>query len=636
LKTQKKIVLPLVFILTLSALLMLVGTFVVAQQPLYGGTFIRPTDEDPPHLNPIRTTEHMLHIFAGQIYSSLLRQYPNMTLGPYLAQSWVVSEDGLNITFTLRNDVQWSDGTAFTSADVKFTVEELWLNATICPYGPALYEKILSVSAPDDYTAVFHLSSPYAPLFNYLGTTQYGAILPKHIWEVGDVLENSHNQEDPIGTGPFLLEEWVLGDHITLVRNPLYFEEGKPYLDKVIYKIIPGLEPANVAAFEAGEIDWMAVPISLLEDWMANPDYNVFEAPNANMAIGAIICNLNHSIIGGLDATGIKVRQALYHTINKTWVLDVLYEGVGSEAVGPFNSRQTMAYNPDVQQYEFNLTLADQMLDDAGYPKDIDGWRFELYYPLRGSATGVAGPDFAEWWAEQLEQVGVKLNYELLDVGAWYGKWSSGDFDVNIETSYHGPDPSVTTARFFISSNIKPGTVYTNTAGYNNSRVDELFDYCQKEADYDLRKDAFFEIQDILLEELPNLWVYETATKWVIRDTFHGFPDSAYAAAQVLADTWWEGGYSQSPEDLQQAIDDAQTQLDGLAGQMYDVTQANTKLEEARAALAANDYSSVASLVQEALALPVPPYWLYGLVVVIIVGVVGAFIWNRRRSRPSF
>ncbi|MFB0522589.1 MAG: hypothetical protein ACETV1_02370, partial [Candidatus Bathyarchaeia archaeon] len=245
-------------------------------------------------------------------------------------------------------------------------------------------------------------------------------------------------------------------------------------------------------------------------------------------------------------------------------------------------------------------------------------------------------PDFAEWWADQLEQVGVQLNYEILDVGAWYGKWSSGEFDVIIETSYHGPDPSVTTARFFISSNIKPGTVYTNTARYNNSRVDELFDYCQRESNYDLRKEAFFEIQDILIDELPNLWVYETATYWVVRDTFHGFPDSAYSAAQVLADTWWEGGFSQSPEDIQQAIDDAQSQLDGLARQLYDVTQAYAKLDEARTALAADEYSTAATLIQQALRLPVPPYWLYGLVIVIVVGVVGALIWNRRRSRPGF
>ena len=624
--------LTLVLILMLSSLSMIVGTLVFAQQPLYGGIFIRPTDEDPPHLNPVRTTEHTLHILAGQIYSSLLRQYPNMTIGPYLAESWTVSDDGLNVTFNLRDDVQWSDGTAFTSADVKFTVEELWLNATICPYGPSIFAKIDSVSTPDEHTAVMHLTDPYVPLFNYLGTTQYCAILPKHIWETGDVFENSHNMEDPIGTGPFLLEEWVLGDHITLVRNPLYFEAGKPYLDKVIYKIIPGLDPAYAAAFEAGEIDMSGVPTGKLEEWTANPDFNVFEEPNANLAIGAVIINMNHSIIGGQDATGIQVRQALYHTINKTWVLDVLYEGIGSIAKGPFNSRQTMAYNPDLPEYEFDLDLANQLLDDAGYLVGLDGWRFELYYPLRGSATGVAGPDFAEWWAEQLEQVSIKLNYEGLDVGAWYAKWSAREFDVIIETSYHGPDPSVTTARFFISSNIKPGTVYTNTAGYNNSRVDELFDYCQIESDYDLRKAAFFEIQDILIEEVPNLWVYETATNWAVRDTFHGFPDSAYSAAQVIADTWWEGGYSQSPEDLQQAIDDAQTQLDDLAGQMYDVTQANAKLEEARTALAANDYSTAASLIQEALTLPAPPYWLYGLGVVLIIGVVGAFIWNRRRS----
>lgn len=627
----------LALILTFSALSMFVGTLVVAQQPLYGGTFIRPTDEDPPHLNPVRTTEHMVHTFAGQIYSSLLRQNLDMSIDPLLAESWDISDDGLNITFQLRDDVVWSDGVSFTSADVKFTVEELWLNATICPYGPANFEKITSVSTPDDHTAIIHLSEPFVPIMNYLGTTQYCAILPKHIWEVGDVLENSHNLEDPIGTGPFLLDEWVVGDHLTFVRNPLYFEDGLPYLDKVIYKIIPGAEAAAVAAaFEAGEIDVAGVPLGKLEEWTANPDYTVVETPNAYMLLGAVICNMNHSVIGGRDATAIQVRKALYHTINQTWVVEVLNEGLGKPSKSPFHSTATMAYNPDLPDIEYNLTRANELLDAAGYTKDGEGWRFELYYPVRSTAGGVIGPDFAEWWALQLEEVGVKLNYELLDVGAWYGKWSSGAFDVIVETMYHGPDPSVTTARFFISSNIRPGSVYTNTAGYNNARIDELFDYCQTEEDYDLRKAGFYEIQDILLDEVPHLWFYEPLNYWAVRSTFHNFPDSPYGNAQWVWGVWWDGGYSQSPEDIEQAIDDAQQELNGLSGQMYDCTAANAKLEEARTALAANDYSTAASLIQEALTLPVPPYWLYALIIVVIAGVVGVFFWNRRRSRPSF
>src|SRR5262249_41737702 len=162
-------------------------------------------------------------------------------------KSWTVSPDQTLYTFSLV-DTKWHDGKPFTSRDVKFTLEEV-----SGKYGSkfaSTKSRIKSIETPDDRTVVLQLDRPFGPLLFSLSNYGNGVILPEHLFAGTNALTNPATLTAPVGTGPFMLKEWVRGDHITLVRNPNYWMPGKPYLDQIIFKIIPD-SSARVLALKA-------------------------------------------------------------------------------------------------------------------------------------------------------------------------------------------------------------------------------------------------------------------------------------------------------------------------------------------------------------------------------------------------
>lgn len=603
------------------------------EKPRYGGTFLAPPRaSDPPTFNPLMTSDNAVHIFGALLYNSLLWVTPDFQIMPNLAESWTAAPDGMSLTFTLVRNATWHDGKPFTSADVKFTVEKMWLNFTVCPYGPAMFSNVANVSTPDEYTATINMKKPYAPLLVYLGTTQYSAILPKHLYEDGDILKNPRNLNNPVGTGPFMFAEWKKGEYTRFVRNPNYFKAGKPYLDEVIVRVIA--DPvASMAALEKGEIDALEHGPTQYMTLKDNPKFAIFNNYHiASATMGIVEISMERPIVGGYDERGIKVRQALFHTINKTAVNELLYFNLAVIATSHIPGTISFAYKPGLPQYDYDLARANQLLDEAGYPRGSDGVRFELYSPY-----GAASSPFHELWGQSLKEVGIRLKTEGMDYGSWLKKWAAREYDVLWTTPYHGPDPSVTTGRFYISTNIRPAP-YTNNMGYNNSRVDELFFAAQTEVNPDERKTAFWEIQDILWRELPLLPILEISPTLMasVNKDFAGWPDSPFGPAQSLENVWWREGSAYSPEEASSAVSAAEKQINDLAAQFYDVAKCRETLQRAKDALQAKDWGSAYSLAKQAAGLGTPPYWLYGSAVVAVVAIVAVAIWFSRRRRPGF
>jgi len=508
----------------------------------YGGTFILGVGDDPTTLNPCLTSSMNTHYFSGALFNSLLDIDADMNIGPNLAEFWEVSSDGLTYTFHLVRNATWHDGAKFTSADVKFTVEEIWQK--YAPYGPSVFAWIDSLETPDDYTVILHMKAPFAPMEIYLSNTNYAAILPKHIYENTNITENPHNLDNPIGTGPFMWKEWVKGDHLTFVKNPNYFKKGLPYLDQLIIRIIPSTT-SRATAIEQGEIH--AIPIMAyfyVEKWALNPDLLVSMKSRAALAnIMFVACNMRHPIVGGLGERAITVRQALYHTIDKELIRQRVIYNVFPVASSPFTSSLTMAYKnmSAIKPYDYDIEKANQMLDGAEYPRGSDGIRFELTCPYESTSPYTA--KFLEIWREDLEKVGVKLNLIPLDRSSELAAKANWDFDICVEIPYLGPDPSVSAARFYISSNIKHAS-YTNVWGYNNSEVDRLFELAQTTVDYNTRKSYFDQIQDILWEQVPCLWVVESAGFRTYRTEFKGMPTTPLGPPETYETFWWIYGTS--------------------------------------------------------------------------------------------
>jgi len=570
--------------------------------PRYGGTIIIGILTDVTHLNPAISTSYYIDTVSGQIYNSLMEyDYKTLEPVPELAKSWDLSEDGLTYTFHLEEDVYWTDGEPFTSEDVKFTFENITI--PYHPRGAATFGGI-EFEAPDEHTFVMKLKNSYAPLINYF-TLWYVGIMPKHLYEGTDILNNPHNWEDPVGTGPFMLDEWVKGSHIKLVRNPNYWREDEPYLDSVIFKIIPDTS-SRLLAFENHEIDYVPLMIPNTELVRLN------ETDGINVVSCGAFGSM-HTIQNNLDneyLSDIRVRKAIAYAIDKDQFNELVLDNLFKVATGPLPST-SWAYNPDVEKYEQNITLANRLLDEAGYPRGPDGNRFSLRMIIGTTGRDKGVPEM-EIMRSQLSEVGIDLQLEVYDEATTTQMVSmERDFDMYLIAGLStAPDPNMISGYLHSNRILKDDPIpgLYNVMDYNNSRVDELFEMGKVETDVEKRKEIYGELQEIVVNELPCYYLIEDQYFHFYWEDYVGIPAGPYGGARERLDSvWWTGGSENSPEEIAETIADIEAQLNDLATEDYDVTAATAKLEEAKEALENGDYADAETFVSEVLNLAEAP-----------------------------
>src|SRR5262245_19940602 len=238
--------------------IVLASSIAMAQQcPKTGGTLTYVYHPEPTALSTIATSAVPVAIITTKIYESLLNYSgPELTPQPSLAESWTISDDKKTYTFKLRPGVKWHDGQPFTSADVKFSVEEI--DRPYHSRGRVYFGDVESIETPDPLTVVFKLKAP-VPYFMNVFQPRESPIMPKHKFEGVDMrqagaVRQSAIMSQPVGTGPFKLKEWRKGSHIILERNADYWNKGKPCLDQVVLRVMPD-GAARAIAVENGEAD---------------------------------------------------------------------------------------------------------------------------------------------------------------------------------------------------------------------------------------------------------------------------------------------------------------------------------------------------------------------------------------------
>lgn len=216
---------------------------------------------------------------------------------------------------------------------------------------------------------------PYGPLLQRLDVTE-APIVPKHIYEGTDPTTADANLQ-PVGTGPFRFVEYAKGDQVTLARNDDYFKDGLPYLDRVVFRVIPEANSA-VQALQNGEVDfaWNVTPAQT-QALRSSPDVELVSAaasPGGSLCINTLVFNLENE---PLDRP--EVRRAIYHALDRDRMLDQIQFGAGRVATGPISSRMAGFYDGDVTTYGFDVARANMLLDNAGLTAGADGTRFTLY-----------------------------------------------------------------------------------------------------------------------------------------------------------------------------------------------------------------------------------------------------------------
>ncbi|MBF6613258.1 MAG: ABC transporter substrate-binding protein [Chloroflexi bacterium] len=501
-----------------DVLLSLLGRFqygrkYAAGTPKYGGTAVIAIGTDPGQLNPAITTSGNTHSVADQIYNGLVGLDDSLNPIPELAKSWEISSDGKTYTFHLQPNVKWHDGVAFTSADVKFSFEQALLKyhaRTKAGLAPVLD----GIDTPDTNTVVFRLKQPYGPLLQRLDVVE-APIIPMHIYQGKDV-QNDPANLTPIGTGPFKFVGYVKGDNVTLQRNPDYFRAGLPYLDKVIYRIIPNASTA-AQALEQGEVDYIgSVQGSDLQRLQNNKEITLaqgYGGSGGSVCQDTLIPNLTKSPFDKL-----QVRQAFYMALDRQFILNQVYFNQGTLSTGPISKQMVWAYTSDVTTYPYDVAMANQLLDQAGYPRGADGTRFAITFTHATSFDKLGAA-----MADELKQVGITLNQESLDFNTAVDKvFVKKNFDLGIASYCNGSDPEVGVRRAYVSSNIGP-IAFSNGAGYKNPTVDQLFDQAAALTDRTQRAAIYAQIQKIITGDLPYFWLVDSQGYRAYRAVFKGF-----------------------------------------------------------------------------------------------------------------
>ncbi len=479
-----------------------------SQTPVRGGAAIIAVQADPGHLNPAISTGSHVHAVADSMYNALVELDRDLRPQPDLATSWAVSEGGTVYTFKLAPNVKWHDGTAVTSADVKFTFDEVLLKhhaRTKAGIGSVL----ASIETPAPDVVVFKLRKPYGALLQLLNVTE-AAILPKHIYQGTDPLTNPANVK-PVGTGPFKFDSYRTDQQIVMVRNPTYFKPGLPYLDRLVFRIIPDANAQTVALL-AGEADYLGlVNATDVERLRARPELTMAQTAfgtGGGNCISTLGFNLERKPLADL-----RVRQAIALAIDREQILRDVQFGLGKVPQAPISSGLTWATAPGtLAKYSTpNPKLATELLDAAGLPPASDGVRLTLemlHFPTFNRIGEVVRLNLAK--------IGVKVVQKPLDRAAFIeAVFAQRAFDLNIISYCNGADPDAGVRRMYVSNNI--GKVpFSNASAYRNPEVDKLFAMAAEADNYDARGRQYAALQKIVADDLPYFWLVETVvtTAW--------------------------------------------------------------------------------------------------------------------------
>jgi peptide/nickel transport system substrate-binding protein len=470
--------------------------------PAKGGTAVVAIDADPDTLNLGLSTAYSVGDVCAKIYNALIWIDKDFNIKPSLAEKWDISSDALTYTFKLRSGVTWHDGKPFSSADVKYTFEEIL--GKFHPRSTALIKRMKSIEAPDANTLVITLTAPYAPLLLQLNVFE-APILAKHVYDgQGDVTKNPANIK-PVGTGPFKFVEWTKGATIKLARNESYWEKDKPYLDAIVFSVIP--QAANRStALETGEADYLVnfyVPLTDAKRLSSNTKL-VTERGHSFPAVYFMMMNTATKLLSTKEA-----RQALAFAIDRNRIITQANDGIGRAARGPFGDGFPWLLNPDVdyaKMYPRDVAKAKSLLDTAGLTAGADGSRGKLR--LLVSSARAPFVTAAQIIKENLKEVGIEVEISSLENSVMLQKvFTDREYDLTLQSFVSSGDPAIGYHRIYVTT--KAGTNNTNATGYSNTKVDELLTKAASTPDQKSRADAYKELQTILAADLPTLVLYD-------------------------------------------------------------------------------------------------------------------------------
>ncbi len=525
------------------------------EEMMDGGRVVVVIPEDLETLNGYLSTALITGMVNNAVIEPLVQPDANGEYQPVLAErvpseaNGDITNDGRTVTWKLRQDVTWSDGTPFTSADVLATYAAA-SSADSGSVRSSSFGGIESIEAPDDHTVVITYSE-----FNssYLDQFQWG-ILPASAGDPEDMLNWDFNRA-PIGTGPFQFKEWVSGDHLTLERNPLYRSEGEPHLDELVFQIIPS-EEVRVQMMVAGDAQVMLWPGSnLREVWDETPEVDLSLVPG--IYILRMFLNLSmpgdgnpgptpgHPILGDP-----AVREAMALGIDYDMIVNDLALGRVTRTTSPFALGW---YNCEIPGDPYDPEAAQALLESAGWvDSDGDGIR-ENADGVRLSLDMVGYTDFRLLEqtelviADMLQDIGIELNVTNEEMAVLFGGWADqaprkvGDYDILIYDTGAGINPQQHIADYFLSTNIptdENGGVGANYTRWVDPETDALIEEAGRTPDLDARKDLYCQAAQRIHDSFSQIFLYQFQEGHAFSTNLSGYQVSTWAPLTWDVENW--------------------------------------------------------------------------------------------------
>jgi peptide/nickel transport system substrate-binding protein len=515
-------------ILFFVALTFLTTGAVLAAEPKSGGTLVFGRGGDSVGLDPAFETDGNSFMICDNIYDELVLYADESTeIVPGLATKWETSPDGLKYTFHLRKGVKFHDGTDLNADAVVFSLGRMMKDKKVKFFKttwefpkdqpPPEYwlsmdmdEIVDSIEAVDDHTVVFNLKRPEAPFIANMGMDFAAIVSPTAAIKLGPDFKSN-----PVGTGPFKFVKWVKDDRIILEANPDYWD-GKPYLDKAIFRAIPD-NSVRFLELKSGSIDICQFPNPEDID-LAKKDDKLKLVSQPGMNIGYL--SFNHTKPLWQDK---NIRKAIAYAINKKAIVDNIYYGLGEPAKNTIPPTM-WSYNDDIKDYAYDPDMAKKLLEEAKFAdklkeagqESITLWSMPVPRPYNPNGMKVG-----EAMQADLSKVGVNVELVTFEWGTYLKKQRTQDPSMDLfQLGWTGDNGDPDNFLLILLDGLADPNVRTQ---WKNPEYHEIITKAKTTSDKEERTKLYRKAQELIHEEVPLINIAHSLVVWPLQKRVMNF-----------------------------------------------------------------------------------------------------------------
>ena len=510
-------------------------------EPVEGGTLVYASgDAEPTCLDPHVGGNYPQALVSSQYLEPLVSKNSAGEIIPWLATEWTESADGLNWDITVRDDVEFTDGTPLNAEAVQANIEHLLDPATASSTGYLALGKVSATEIVDEYTIRLTLSAPDSSLLDSLS-------MPWVAIQSPTALERSQEENcaSPVGTGPFIVDGWAKQESVTLVRNENYNSppddadhDGPAWLNEIIWRFIPD-SASRYAALQAGQVDVIdnAQPDSIAAA-VGTDAITELDAPRPG-AVNRIELNS-----GKAPFDDVRVREAFIRAADVNAGIESLFFGTAERSYSLLSSVETLGVSAP-EYFDVDLDQANALLDDAGWTEHDsegyrvkDGVRLSLEFPVSTNQSIPAEQSLFEQIQATVKDAGFEVNLAPMDLSSWYGALAVNEYNL-VSAPYTKVGPDVLRILFHSDSIIPaPSGYFANLSQLSDPAIDALLTEASQVSDPAERAALYEQVQQAVLDGFYVLPLYDQQNHFLVSGAVNGLRALPTVSTPTFYDAW--------------------------------------------------------------------------------------------------